>query len=369
MRLSVVLGEWLDRPIDADLAVAVEADRLGYPELWIGEMAKLDAPAMAAAVVARTERIEPCLGPLAVTVRSPAQIALATATVAATGRRTHVALGTSSDVVARWHGRDRRGAADRLSAAAGDVRTLLDGGRVNGFRLRQPPPDATLTVAAFGPRAVEIAGAADRMVLNMVTVDAAAALAARHPNTAVWLAAAVDPTPEERRWISLGYVGYLGAPGYAEMFTAAGFGRARRARPHQAPPAPARRAPPRRAARRRRPRRHGVRRARAHRRLRRRRHRRDRARGAAARLAVGTADARGARAPMTEQLVDGHLRVAPRTRRLQSVDVSTSWPRRKRPAVSCSFGATCMCWVGTWASRWQRCNTLELYTLDPPASM
>ena len=108
MRLSVVLGEWLDRPIDADLAVAVEADRLGYGEVWVGEMAKLDAPAMAAAVVARTARIEPVLGPLAVTVRSPAQIALAAATVAAMGRRAHVALGTSSDVVAAWHGRDRR---------------------------------------------------------------------------------------------------------------------------------------------------------------------------------------------------------------------------------------------------------------------
>ena len=97
----------MDRPIDADLAVAVEADRLGYGEVWVGEMAKLDAPAMAAAVVARTARIEPVPRPLAVTVRSPAQIALAAATVAATGRRTHVALGTSSDVVARWHGRDR----------------------------------------------------------------------------------------------------------------------------------------------------------------------------------------------------------------------------------------------------------------------
>ena len=235
MRLTVVLGEWLDRPIEADLAVAIEADRLGYPELWIGEMAKLDAPAMAAAVVARTERIEPCLGPLAVTVRSPAQIALAVATVAATGRRTHVALGTSSDVVARWHGRDRRGAVDLLRTATTDVRALLDGERVNGFRLRQPPPAATLTVAAFGPRAVEIAGAADRMVLNMVTVDAAASLAACHPNTAVWLAAAVDPTPEERRWMSLGYVGYLAASGYAEMFTAAGFGELvafARTRPH-----------------------------------------------------------------------------------------------------------------------------------------
>jgi alkanesulfonate monooxygenase SsuD/methylene tetrahydromethanopterin reductase-like flavin-dependent oxidoreductase (luciferase family) len=62
------------------------------------------------------------------------------------------------------------------------------------------------------------------MVLNMVTVDAAADLAVHHANTAVWLAAAIDPTPEERRWMTLGYVGYLAAPGYGEMFAAAGFG-------------------------------------------------------------------------------------------------------------------------------------------------
>jgi len=131
VRLTVVLGEWLDRPIQADLDVALAADRLGYGEVWIGEMAKLDAPATAAAIVARTEQIEPCLGPLAVTVRSPAQIALAVATVAATGRRTHVALGTSSGAVARWHGRSRAGAADRLATATRDVRALLAGERVD----------------------------------------------------------------------------------------------------------------------------------------------------------------------------------------------------------------------------------------------
>ena len=236
MRLSVVLGEWLDRPIEADLAVAVEADRLGYGEVWIGEMAKLDAPAMAAAVVARTDRIEPVLGPLAVTVRSPAQIALATATVAATGRRTHVALGTSSDVVARWHGRDRAGAVGRLDdgddAACGPCSPASAS---TGSGCASRPPAATVTVAAFGPRAVAIAGAADRMVLNMVTVEAAAGLAAQHPNTAAWLAAAVDPTPDERRWMALGFVGYLAAPGYGEMFAAAGFGELvafARTRPH-----------------------------------------------------------------------------------------------------------------------------------------
>ena len=115
----------------------------------------------------------------------------------------------------------RRGG--QLLSATAEVRALLDGGRVNGFRLRQPPTGATLTVAAFGPRAVAIAAAADRMVLNLVTVDAVRNLAAHDPNTAAWLPAAVDPTPEERRWLALGLVGYLGAAGYSEMFAAAGY--------------------------------------------------------------------------------------------------------------------------------------------------
>ncbi len=224
MRLSVVLGEWLDSPIDADLAVAIEADRLGFGQVWIGEAAKLDAPSMASTIVASTTRIEPVLGPLAVTVRSPVQIALAASTVAATGRRTHIALGTSSDVVAKWHGRSRKGAATMLDQSTRDVRALIDGERVNGFRLREPLPDTTLTVAAFGPQAVAAAAIADRMVLNMVTAATAARLAAMHPETAVWLAAAIDPTDDERRWLSRGYVGYLPAPGYGEMFTEAGFG-------------------------------------------------------------------------------------------------------------------------------------------------
>ena len=219
-----MLGQWLDRPIDADLAVAVEADRLGYPEVWVGEMAKVDAPVMATVVAGATTAIEPCLGPLAVTIRSAAQIALATATVAVTtGRRTNVALGTSSDVVHRWHGRSRQGGADRLTSTRADLRALFAGDKVDGFRLRQPPPTPTITVAAFGPRAVAAAVDADRLVLNMVTVGAARTLAAHHPTTAVWLAAAVDPTPAERRWMTNGYVGYLAARGYGDMFAAAGF--------------------------------------------------------------------------------------------------------------------------------------------------
>ena len=40
MRYSVVLGQWLDRPLDADLETAILADRLGYDQLWVPEMAK-----------------------------------------------------------------------------------------------------------------------------------------------------------------------------------------------------------------------------------------------------------------------------------------------------------------------------------------
>ena len=220
-----MLGEWLDRPITADLTTAIAADRLGYEQVWIGEMAKVDAPTLAAMVVARTERIEPVIGPLAVTVRSPVQIAIAAQTIGAGDRPVHVALGTSSKVVARWHDRSRAGAATKLDTSRRDLAALFAGERIGGFRLSEPPePVPSITVAAFGPRAVAVARAADRMVLNMVTVEAARRLARHHPNTAIWLAAAVDPTDEERSWLSRGYVGYLAAPGYAEMFIEAGFG-------------------------------------------------------------------------------------------------------------------------------------------------
>lgn len=225
MRLSVVLGQWLDRPISADVQLAEWADEIGYGQLWVPEMAKADAPALAATIAARTRHIELVLGPLAVTVRSAVQIAMAAATVGATGRRTHVALGTSSSLVARWHGRSRAGAADRLAETTAELRELFDGGRVNGYRIPDRPETApSITVAAFGPKAVATALAADRMVLNMVTVQSAARLAPQHPDTAVWLCAAVDPSDEERSWLSRGLVGYLAAPGYGEMFTEAGYG-------------------------------------------------------------------------------------------------------------------------------------------------
>ncbi|MGW0659399.1 LLM class F420-dependent oxidoreductase [Streptodolium elevatio] len=259
MKLSVSLGLWQDRPPQEALRTAEAADRLGYEELWIGEMATYDAFALAVAVAARTTRIPLVLGPIAVTVRDPAMIAAGAASVAdLTGRRVAVALGTSSTVVVEdWHGRSRARAARALEDSARTVRTLLAGGRSDGvgevvrssgYRLRLPAVSGPLTVAAFGPAALRTAARhADRLVLNLVSPETAADLvadlekAARaagrpRPTVALWACAALGggtgPGVEQLR---RGLVSYLAAPGYGDMFARAGFGDVvayARTRPH-----------------------------------------------------------------------------------------------------------------------------------------
>ncbi|MDY7100087.1 MAG: LLM class F420-dependent oxidoreductase [Actinomycetota bacterium] len=246
-RRSVVAPLWLDRPPAENVDVAVTADRLGYDELWVGEMTTFDAFALATAIGARTDRLTLTVGPLAVAVRTPVTLAMGVASVAElTGRPVRLALGTSSDVIVeQWHGRAQQGRARRLEETAVAVRPILDGERsdhagdvvaTRGFQLRLEPPGAHLTVAASGPRAIGVAARrADRMVLNLVTpdavaasraalVDAAADAGRAAPEVAVWLPAAVDPSRATLAQLRRGVVAYLAAPGYRDMFTAAGFG-------------------------------------------------------------------------------------------------------------------------------------------------
>jgi probable F420-dependent oxidoreductase len=258
MQLSVVTPLWQDRPAAENLEVAAHADRLGFSELWVGEMATFDAFAFATAAAGVTRQIGFSIGPLAVSVRTPMTIAMGTASVAAlTGRPTAVALGASSNVVVEdWHGRDRARTAKHLDESAQIVRGLLAGEKVDfsgelascrGYRLRLDAVPGPLTVAAFGPAAVRVAGRrADRMLLNMVTphslgrlreqLEAAAREAGRPvPKVAVWLSCAVNPQPGAVQQLLRAIVGYLAAPGYAEMIIEAGFGELvdyARSRPH-----------------------------------------------------------------------------------------------------------------------------------------
>ena len=246
MKFSVVTPLWQDRPAAENLEVAIAADRLGYPELWIGEMATYDAFAFATAAGQHTQRIALSIGPLAVGVRTPMTMAMGIASVAdLTGRPTGLALGASSNVVVEhWHGRTRARTALQLDETAQIVRGLLAGEKVDfsgetascrGYRLRLAAVNGPLTVAAFGPAAVRVAARrADRMLLNMVTpaslgrlrgdlVAAAQAAGRPVPQVAVWLSCAVDPEPAAIRQLLQAIVGYLAAPGYAEMISEAGF--------------------------------------------------------------------------------------------------------------------------------------------------
>lgn len=256
--LSVVVPLWQDRPAAENVDVAVHADRLGYAELWIGEMATYDAFALGAAIGLQTTRIPMTLGPFAVAVRTPMTVAMGAASVAdLTGREVGVALGTSSDVVVtKWHGRDRRRSALALSEHATATRALLSGERADvdgelistsGYRLRLDAPTGPLSIAAFGPRAIETAARlGDRLLLNLITpataarlceqyADAAKAAGKPAQRTAAWVAAAVEPDDDAVTQLCRGMVGYLAAPGYSEMFIEAGFGDLvdlARSRPH-----------------------------------------------------------------------------------------------------------------------------------------
>lgn len=255
--LAVSLGYWQDRPPAEALLTARIADELGYRRLWVGEMATYDAFALAVKIAATTD-LHLTVGPLAVAVRDPMLIARGVASVAdLSGRAVDVALGTSSPVVVgEWHGRSRERSATRLRESTQAVRSLLEGKKTrftgetvttNNYRLRLAPPESAIAVAAFGRSAVTTAAQfADRMVLNLLTPRSAATLIDRmhkdaaavgrtSPAVTAWATGAVDPDPAAVEQVRRGVVGYVAAPGYAEMFTEAGFGELvafARSRPH-----------------------------------------------------------------------------------------------------------------------------------------
>ncbi len=246
MKLSVVAPLWQDRPAAENLDVARHADRLGFPELWIGEMATFDVFALASVIASRTEQIGLVLGPLAVSVRTPVTMAMGVASVQELGgRRVDLALGASSlIVVEHWHGREWSRTATHLAETAQITRGLLRGDRIDfqgelarcrGYRLRLPATDSSITIAAFSPAAIRVAARhGDRMLLNMVSpaslrlqkqqLEQAADRAVKdRPRVAVWLPCAVDPDQGAYRQLLGAIVGYLAAPGYSDMFRAAGF--------------------------------------------------------------------------------------------------------------------------------------------------
>jgi probable F420-dependent oxidoreductase len=246
--LGVVMPFWLDRPDEEAVEIALAAEQAGIETIWIGELASFDAFALATAIGLRTRRARLKIGPLAVGVRSPVAIALGVASVATLiGRPVDVALGASSPtIVTGWHDRPWTELAPRMEETLPALRAILDGQRADsdgthvrahGFKLRRAQPDASISVAAFGPAMTRVAARhADEVVLNLVTpehvakvrtrIDREAAAVGRRgrPRLAVWVPVALDPGQAGLLQLAGQLAAYIGAPGYGEMFAGLGYG-------------------------------------------------------------------------------------------------------------------------------------------------
>ncbi|WP_406107951.1 LLM class F420-dependent oxidoreductase [Streptomyces sp. NBC_01003] len=106
MELGINLGYW-GAGMDADnLAVAREADKLGYAVCWAAEAYGSDAPTVLSYVAAQTERIDIGSAIMQIPARQPAMTAMTAATLdSLSGGRFRLGLGVSGPQVSEgWYG-------------------------------------------------------------------------------------------------------------------------------------------------------------------------------------------------------------------------------------------------------------------------
>ena len=178
MRLGINLGYWGAGNDTDNLALAREADRLGYAVAWAAEAYGSDAATVLAWVAAQTEQIDIGSAIFQIPGRTPAMTAMTAATLdTLSGGRFRLGLGVSGPQVSEgWHGVkfDRPLARTREFVAI--VRLALSRKKVafDGEFFTLPLPDGpgkalTLTVhpvrddlpvylAAIGPKNLELAG-------------------------------------------------------------------------------------------------------------------------------------------------------------------------------------------------------------------
>jgi F420-dependent oxidoreductase-like protein len=105
MRLGLNLGYWGAKPED-NVALAQEADRLGFHSVWTAEAYGSDAVTTLTWLAAKTEKINVGTAIMQMTARVPAMTAMTAATLdLLTGGRMLLGIGASGpQVVEGWHG-------------------------------------------------------------------------------------------------------------------------------------------------------------------------------------------------------------------------------------------------------------------------
>lgn len=245
MRIGVGLSEDLPLAQQAELARAVE--QAGVATLWTNEAAGRDALLVCQAWAAATRTLQVGVAVVPVWSRSPAQLAMAAATLAeSSGGRFHLGIGVGHPVTARrWHGAEFRRPLDAAAEATRIVRTLLAGetctleGRVfhcEGLRLNitPSPPPVPVYLAAMGPRMRRLAAEHSHgVVLNWSSpaelARAVGDIRAVRPEATVAayvrVAVAVDPEAA-RAALAAEFGRYAALDAYARHFDRQGLGAA-----------------------------------------------------------------------------------------------------------------------------------------------
>ena len=104
--MGLNLGYWGAGNDDANLALAQEADRLGFAVVWAAEAWGSDVVSVLAWVAAKTERVDVGSAVMQIPARTPAMTAMTAATLdTLSGGRFRLGLGVSGPQVSEgWHG-------------------------------------------------------------------------------------------------------------------------------------------------------------------------------------------------------------------------------------------------------------------------
>jgi F420-dependent oxidoreductase-like protein len=178
MKLGVNLGYWGAGNDAENLALAREADRLGYSVVWAAEAYGSDAATVLTWIAAQTEQIDVGSAVFQIPGRTPANTAMTAATLdTLSGGRFRLGLGVSGPQVSEgWHGVRFDKPLGRTREYVAIVRKALAREKVafDGEFFTLPLPDGpgkalTLTVhpvrdnlpiylAAIGPKNLELTG-------------------------------------------------------------------------------------------------------------------------------------------------------------------------------------------------------------------
>lgn len=270
MRLGLSLGYQTAWSTPADhLALAQEADRLGYSVVWAAEAYGSDSPSMLAWIAGQTERIDVGSAVMQIPARTPAATAMTATTIdTLSGGRFRLGLGVSGPQVSEgWHGvrfakplgRTREyvdivkmAIARKPVAYDGEHYTLpLPDGPGKALRLgfHPPRPEIPIYLAAVGPKNLELAGeiadgwlaifyAPEYAAEQLASISAGRARAGKElagfdvvPSVPVVVGDDVASCAELVRWYAALYVGGMGSRKqnfYNQLATRMGYGDAAR---------------------------------------------------------------------------------------------------------------------------------------------